>query len=255
MAYPTSSDVSAGQKTYATHYNYLRRDAVYLGQSELDALDLGTFFSRYARNLTLVYAATNRVKIIFDTNRPPRIVIGGCMLNRGTTVYTATGALTGLGAAIYYVIATRSVGSTTFTLSFDASALDSDMQRTIGYIYWDGSNITSIQSYFGNLIGFPEPSYDSGWFAVTTGTVYTKTHGLGAVPRAYALLHSTNSTGSVENVAVITVKPTSVNYYYGNVGFDSSNAYVETSTDASAGVVASVRRLSATGYYRLMVWY
>ena len=110
--------------------------------------------------------------------------------------------------------------------------MDSDTQRTIGYVYWDGSNITSIQSYFGNIVGFPEASYDSGWFAVTTGTVYTKTHGLGAVPKAYSLFHSTNSTGSVENVVVITVKPNAVNYYYGNVGFDSANAYIETSTDA-----------------------
>jgi hypothetical protein len=255
LTYPNSSDVSTGQPTFATHYNYLRKDAVYFGQSVSDSADLVTAFSRYAANLTLMYMATNRVKVYYETNRPPVVMIGGCMLTRTSQTATPIGALTGLSAGIYYVIAVKSTGSTAFSITFDASALDSDTQRTIGYCYWDGSSITSVQSYFGNVIGIPEPSYDSGWFAVTTGTVYTKTHGLGAVPRMYMLFHSTNSTGSVENVVVVTVKPASVNYYYGNIGFDASNAYIETATDTTAGVLASIRRTSATGYYRLMCWY
>ena len=96
MTYPNSSDVVAGQKTFATHYNNLRNDALFFGQAEADAISAGVFFERYAQNLTLVYAATNRVKIIFETNRPPRLVIGGCMLYNTVTKYTTTGALTGL---------------------------------------------------------------------------------------------------------------------------------------------------------------
>lgn len=253
MTYPISADVSAGQPTYASHYNGLRSDALYLGQAYTDSYKLGEFLARYAQSLTLTYLATNKVRCSGSATNPSFIMIGGCMLRAVANKDTPAGAFTG-AAATYYIYAIRTPGSNTFTLSAGLSTVESDTVRTIGTCYWDGANIQQITSYFGDILGAPTPNYDSGWFAVTTGTVYTKVHGLGSVPRAWQLLHSTSSSGTSEQVAVQVVKLTGVNTYYGNIGFTADNAVIETSTDAAVGTLASTRRNSAAGYYRLLCW-
>jgi hypothetical protein len=119
-------------------------------------------------------------------------------------------------------------------------------------VYYDGANISSIVSWYGNLLGFPPPSYDSGWFACANSTTYTKTHGLGSVPKSYLLLHSTASDGTGENVMVLVVNYSST--VRSHIGFDASNAYIQCGTNTGEGTCYSVRRLSASGYYRLLCW-
>lgn len=254
MTYPSSSEVSSGQPTYASHYNNLRADALWCGSNNTEAYPVGEFLARYAANINIQYLATNRLRILYDAYRPPVIMIGGYMLKLTAYKDLPAGSFSG-AAATYYIHANKNAGARGFTLSVNTTPVDSDTSRPIGTCYWDGSSISSITSYFSSLTGMPDPSYDSGWFAVTNGTVYIKTHGLGIVPRMYLLLHSTNSSGSTENVAVKTVKISGQNYYYSPVGFDSTSAYIETGSDAAAGTLCSTRRVSAGGYYRLLVWY
>lgn len=253
MPYPSSSEVSSGQPTYAAHYNNLRADALWCGSNNTESYPIGEFLSRYAANINIQYLATNRLRVPVDPYKPPTIMIGGCMLKLASYKDLPAGSFSG-SAATYYIHANKNAGSRGFTISVNTTPVDSDTSRPIGTCYWDGSSISSITAYFSNLTGMPDPSYDSGWFAVAAGTVYTKTHGLGAVPHMYLLLHSTNSSGSTENAVVTTVKISGQNYYYAPIGFDSTSAYIETGTDATAGVICSTRRVSSSGYYRLQVW-
>lgn len=251
MTYPNSSDVASGQPTASAHYNNLRKDALYLGQSNNDSQPLGDYLSRHAANLTLTYLATNRVRINYTVYNPPAIVIGGCMLRATANIDLSAGSFSG-GAATWYVHAVRGAGSTTFTLMVSTTPTDNDTTRPIGTVYYDGASISSITSWYGNLLGFPPPSYDSGWFACANGGTYTKTHGLGSVPKSYLLLHSTASDGTGENVVALSVNYGST--IRSHVGFDAANAYIQCGNNTGEGTVYSIRRLSAAGYYRLYVW-
>lgn len=251
MPYPNSSEVSAGQPTSSSHYNNLRRDALYFGQSNLDSKAIGEALARYAANLSLSYLATNRLRITYSVYNPPVIVIGGCLCMAAANVELASNSFSG-GAATWYIHAVRNAGATTFTLMVSTTPTDNDTTRPIGSCYYDGVNISSIISWYGNLLGFPPPSYDSGWFACANSTTYTKTHGLGSVPKSYLLLHSTASDGTGENVVVLVVNYSST--IRSHIGFDSANAYIQCGTNTGEGTVYSVRRLSASGYYRLLCW-
>ncbi len=251
MTYPNSSDVAAGQPTASAHYNNLRKDALYFGQLPADSKALGDALARYAANLSLTYLATNRLRITYSVYNPPVIVIGGCLLMAGANIELASGAFSG-GAATWYVHAVRGAGSTTFTLMVSTTPTDNDTTRPIGSVYYDGSTISTITSWYGNLLGFPPPSYDSGWFACAGGITYTKTHGLGSVPKSFILLHSTASDGTGENVVVLSVNHTSIPR--APIGFDSANAYIQTGTNTGESTCYSTHRFSASGYYRLLVW-
>jgi len=250
MTYPNSSNVSAGQPTSASHYNNLRKDALYLGQSSNDSKALGDFFAKHAANLSLVYLATNRVRINYSSYNPPSVVIGGCMLVATATIDLAAGAFSG-GAATWYIHAVRGAGSTTFTLMVSTTPTDNDTNRPIGSCYWDGSTISSITSWYGTAGGFPAPGYDSGWFAVGASATYTKVHGLGAVPKSYILFHSANSDGTGENVIVTITTSVSLKNL---IGFDATNAYIQTLASSTDATCYSSRRTSNTGYYRLLCW-
>ncbi len=252
MTYPLSSDVSAGQPTAAAHYNNLRRDALYFGQAPADSKPAGEFFARYAANLTVSYLATNRLRLAYSAYNPPAIVIGGCLLQAAASVDLAAGCFSG-AAATYYIHAIRAAGSTSFTLSVNTTPTDNDTSRPIGSCYWDGANLSSIQSWYGSSPGLPAPGYDSGWFACAYNTTYTRVHGLGAVPKNHMLLHSASSDGSGENVLVL-VGATTGGGCKSLVGFDASNAYITTDTASSGGCVYSRRRESGAGYYRLLCW-
>lgn len=252
MTYPLSSQVSAGQPTSADHYNNLRKDALYVGQASADSLDLGTFFSRFAENLTIVYLATNRLRVPYNAYSPAAIVIGGCLLKASASVDLPASSFTG-AAATYYIHAVRSAGSTTFTLSVNTTALDNDTSRVIGTCYWDGSVVGSIVPLFGTGSAMPTPGYDSGWFAVVFNASYNKTHGLGAVPKMVMLLHATDSAGATENVVALMGDITGGGVK-ALIGMDSSTAYIITSTGSTGGTCYSTRRTSGAGYYRLLCW-
>ncbi|HWQ45263.1 MAG TPA: hypothetical protein VN376_00270, partial [Longilinea sp.] len=232
MSYPLSSNVSSGQPTEAAHYNNLRADALLLGQAEADSVKLNAFLSRYVRGVKLQYLATNRLRIPFITSDPPTLMISGCMCQAATNVDLPSGLISG-SAATWYVFAQRTAGQTTFTLTVNTSATEGTNQRVIGEFDWDGSDIISIRDYFRSPLA--DPDYDSGWFAVTTGVTYTKAHGLPQQPLLVLIYHSTLANGSDEWVWVGGVVTSTT--FYPPYGVDRTNIYVQTGTNAGAGVL------------------
>jgi hypothetical protein len=247
MAYPLSSDVSAGQPTAAAHYNTLRADALRLGQPQADCVPIGQFLTRFARGIRLVMLAANRLRLPYVTSDPPTLLINGCMCQATANVDLPPAQFSG-AAATWYVFACRAAGSSQFTLAVNTSPVEGADQRIIGEAQWDGANLLSVKDYFAGPIG--DPDYDSGWFSVTTNQTFTKTHSLGQVPRLTLLLHATNSSGTGELVPVLLAQQTSAQPL-SVLGMDPSNLYIQTPT---ADIVHSTRRAVNTGYYRLLAW-
>lgn len=251
MPYPLSSPVSAGQPTAADHYNHLRSDALHLGQAETDAVDLSVFFKRYAAGIRLERLEPNRLRVPYISSNPPTLMVNGFMLQAQSNVDLASGLISG-GAAVWYVFAVRTAGSRTFTLAVNTSSSESPNQRLIGQVYWDGSSLGAINCYFSNTT-LPVADYDSGWFAVTSNTTYTKNHGLGANPRLVVLYHSTDSAGSSEWVQV-TVVANLGTYDAAVLGTTSTSILISTGTSDTCSTVYSNRRGSTGGYYRVFAW-
>lgn len=141
MTYPLSSDVSSGQPTAAGHYNTLRADALRLGQAEADGVTLGTALAQLQHNITLVYLATNRLRVTAASTAPAHLAVDGVLLSTSSNVDLPSGSVPSGAAAAYYVFAVRSAGYTGFTLDINTSPADSTGRRNIGSFYWDGSNI------------------------------------------------------------------------------------------------------------------
>ena len=143
MTYPNSSNVSAGQPTASAHYNHLRSDALFLGKDESNAVTLGKVLSRYEENLKLELLETNRVRVPASLEQPVNLMVSGYMLQATANVDLSSGAAPAGAAAVYYVFAIRSGGSTTFTIDVNTSAAESTDRRLIGSFYWDGSAIVA----------------------------------------------------------------------------------------------------------------
>lgn len=183
MTYPISEEVTPGQPTASAHYNNLRRDALRLGNADVDSLTIAGFLNRHFEHMNLQYLATNRVRVPHSINQPPTLMINGCLLQATASVDLPSNQFTGV-AALWYIFAVRTPGSTTFTLAVNTAAAEATDQRLIGECYWDGENILvpSIKCYFQPVLALSAADYDSGWFAVTTGATYTKNHMLAALP-------------------------------------------------------------------------
>jgi hypothetical protein len=251
MTYPLSSTVSAGQPTAAEHYNNLRKDAINLGQSDSDVVNLGKFLNRYAAGIKLETLATNRVRVPYSATRPPTLMINGCMLQATANVDLPAGLISG-SAATWYIFAVRSEGSSTFTVTTNTSASEATDMRLIGQAYWNGSSLGSIVCYLSNST-LPNADYDSGWFACTYNTIYTHAHGLGSCPRVIVLYHSTDSAGASEWVPVHVVQNGNVSQ--SPISCDSLNVYIQTGVNPDYNATCfSTRRNSLGGYYRLFVW-
>ena len=141
MTYPLSLDVQAGQPTAYQHYNHLRADALRLGNAASDAANLGDLLPRFVWNLHLEYLPVNRVRVPASPGNPVGLVIGGCPVAAAANVDLSQGAAPAGGAAIWYVFAVRSPGSTTFTLDVNTSPVESSTRRVIGSLYFDGSAV------------------------------------------------------------------------------------------------------------------
>ncbi len=250
MTYPLSSQVTAGQPTAADHYNFLRRDALNLGQAETDAVTLGKFFRRFSSGMKLEYLANHRVRVPHSSTNPPTLMVNGFMLQSDGNVDLPVGLISGT-AATWYIFAVRTAGSTSFTLTANTSASEGPDERLIGQAYWTGSALTSILCYMapGSL---PQADYDSGWFSCTYNTVYTKAHGLGTPPRLITLYHSSDSARTSEWVKVTYVQ--SGNYLYEVLGCDSTSIYIQTGSTSENATCYSSRRVSSTGFYRVFAW-
>lgn len=152
MPYPSSSDVSASQPTAAAHYNTLRADALRLGQSAADGLNIGDLLHRHDVNLTLQYLAANRVRVPASTATPVYLVIDGAIVCATANVDLSAGSAPSGAAAWWYVFAKRTAGATTFTLDINTSPTPPSLARRIGRFYWDGSKIQKLQTETENFL-------------------------------------------------------------------------------------------------------
>jgi hypothetical protein len=252
LTYPLSTPVTAGQPTAADHYNNLRLDALTLGQADANTVKLGAFLGKLVLGMKIEALATNRLRVAYDPNNPATVMINGYMLQATANVDLPSAQFSGT-AALWYVFANRSDGSSTFTLSVNTSATPTANQRIIGTAYWDGANVTTVTSTYAGTSGLPPADYDSGWFACAYNTTYTKAHSLSAAPRLVVLLHNTASDGSGESCVVVNAKDGTA-LMYGLVGLDASSIYVKSGSDSAAGTITSTRRVSAAGYYKILAW-
>ncbi len=176
MPYPLSSDVSSGQPTAHQHYNNLRADALRLGQSEVDSATLGALLARFEHGLSLEYLDTNRLRVPASPAAPAVLVINGCMLTAAANVDLSAGSAPSGAAALYYVFAVRSPGSTTFTLDINTSEAESANTRRIGRFFWDGSalvraSITTETAVFSaGLLGYSTPQTCSGRLSLVSAS-------------------------------------------------------------------------------------
>jgi hypothetical protein len=249
MTYPLSFPVTPGQPTAADHYNNLRKDALNLGQTDADVVNLGSFFKRFSLGVKLEYLANNRVRVPYTSTNPPTLMVNGFMLQANAHVDLPAGLISG-PAAIWYIFAVRTPGQNTFTLTANTASNETTDQRLIGQAYWTGSALGSVVSYLA-ASSLPLADYDSGWFSCAPNMVYVKSHGLGVFPRLIRLYHASDSAGTSEWVPVEIVQHNNV--YASPISCDTINVYIQTGLNSNS-TVFSTRRVSAEGYYRVFVW-
>lgn len=142
MTYPLSSDVTAGETTLASQYNNLRADALRLGGDAAGAATLqdllynqrnGIVLSGSETTLTLTASAGNPCAVMIDGL--PAVVKTVLTLEISEAVYSA--------AAVLWVFAAKTAGSTAFTLSVSASSAETTGTRLIGRLFWNGKKIVS----------------------------------------------------------------------------------------------------------------
>ena len=250
MTSPESSDVSSGQPTASAHYNNLRKDAVYLGKTAVQAADLATLLSHFVQNISLEYLSNNRIRLPYDSFNPARIVINGYMLFQSDNIDLAPSQFSGL-AAVWYIFANQLIGSISFGLTVSTSPSVLANQRLIGECYWDGSNVDpgSVRSYYP---GYPPADYDSGWFAVLNNSSYTKSHNFSAYPRNWKLIWSQMPDGSTTNYDVIVV--TDAGIPKSPLRVTPTSFLIKTGDNATSGTLLSTNAVSAAGYYRILAW-
>jgi len=146
--YPASAVVDATMRTLVSHYNNLRKDALYGGADDTTAKALFSALARYADGVVLSYLATDRLRVAYDALRPPTLMIDGYMCQAAADVDLAASSFSG-GAATWYVFANRS--GTTFTLTVNTSLTEAAGQRRIGQLYYDGTNVAQATIHFPRL--------------------------------------------------------------------------------------------------------
>jgi len=197
MTYPSSSEVSAGDATLASHYNNLRSDALFLGQSAEDAVTLALLLERYESRLKIERLSTTRLRVPASETEPVSMIIDGYMVQALVNIDLAEAAVPTGSENTYYIFANRADGSTSFTLSISTSITEAVNQRRIGRCYWDGAKIVkdSIRTEFSiqikNLLYYVEPQICEGRLTVSTG-VSVPSSDVSASANVYFTPHSGN---------------------------------------------------------------
>ncbi len=131
-------------------------------------------------------------------------------------------------------------------LLYDGAEWDEAQRIFIGECVTDGSSVTSVTAYA--LKG----RYDSGWFAVSANTKYSKTHNLGCIPLHIELLGATDSSGA--NCHKVGYYDDGSNTYGGMVWNITTTAF--DINDDTSGFDYPIRygasTSSASGYYRVI---
>ena len=175
MTYPLSSSVSAGDATLASQYNNLRSDALFLGRSADDAVNLLSLLERYESGLTIQRLDTDRLRIPASEAEPVSLMVDGYMVQAVDNVDLAEEDKPTGTEYTFYVFANREDDSTTFTLSVSTASTEGANQRRIGRFHWDGSQIvedsirTEMAVHIKDLLYYVEPQTCEGRLTVSTG--------------------------------------------------------------------------------------
>lgn len=95
--------------------------------------------------------------------------------------------------------------------------------------------------------------YDSGWFAVTYGSVYQKAHGLAGTPRHMVVLWA--SAAQPSDWHVVTTVVNDGGAVRGLAMYPTQEAVrVKTGSNAVNGTIATPIVGSGAGYYRVLAW-
>jgi len=165
-----------------------------------------------------------------------------------------------IGAGKYWVDTSGGASSWVLKVRNDADTGWEDISSS-------GSNATQLQGYNvattaptdGQILTWDnansqwepsesEPDYDSGWFAVSNFSYYTKAHGMGTSPRLMLALFSATSSPSASTVISLTY----LSNYYTAIGADATNMYARTRDYTGYRVDAGT--FSTSGYLRLLAW-
>lgn len=200
MVYPLSEQWSDDDGVKRQNLNRMRADAQYLGkvkklnkdndgEGDPQAVNLGTFLERYIFNCRPELLGTTQIRVPFTADRPPTIMINGFMLQAeadvDSPVYSG-------GADTIYILAIRTVDSTTFTIALRTSPSEGTDERLIGQVAWDSAAFDSNLLITYELEGFGLQHTDAeivkAWVAFTGSTgVILDSHDVTSVVR--------NSTG------------------------------------------------------------
>ena len=175
MSYPNSAAVVAGDATLASQYNYLRSDALLMGQVAADAVTLGLLLERYESRLKIVRSGTDLLLISADASSPVSLMVDGFMVQITGNLLLANDQKPSGVASSFYIFANRAVSSTAFTLSVSTSPTELDNQRRIGRFYWDGAKIikdsvrTELAVLTSELLYMVSPQVCDGRLTLSTG--------------------------------------------------------------------------------------
>ena len=179
MPYPNSTDVNDGQPTSFQQYNRLRKDALFLGNAEINSAPAGAMMSRYSEGLSLEILETDRVRVPASGAAPVGLMIGGVPLQTTVNVDLPLSNRPGGVDKTYYVFAVRTPGLTNFTIAINTSPLETANTRCIGSFWWDGSAIsygsvkTLEQQRLVKMAGGFFPLGAGGRLTLTPGTAVT----------------------------------------------------------------------------------
>ncbi len=109
----------------------------------------------------------------------------------------------------------------------------------------DLSNINKSNALLN--LGFQR--YDSGWFAVSANTTYTKTHGLGTSNIKYIVLIADNSSGTNQRPAVYFFVIGVGGYAWAPFGLNSTTISLHTYSTVGLSILGTD---VTSGYYRIL---
>ncbi len=217
--------------------------------------------SNYRRGASLTYASASTITVgigeVVCSNSD-----GSVRKFRANTTATTVGwgdIDTGAeaGSTTYYIYAVSDSDANTFTcsISTNSSAPSSKTYyKKLGSFYNDGSsNITNITN--DDSVKLSDKVYDSGWFAVSTGTAYIKTHNLGTSKIITNLYYSASSDGS-NAIDVTFYSDNLVGNYGGSItAITPTQLTINTGNyDVVLYSTASSYAVASSGYYRIVAY-
>lgn len=245
-----------------------------LGTSNVSDIDTNSFqkvidpvdrlVSNYREGLAITYASASSLSVAAGEVTVSNSAGTIRLFVKTTTATTVTFSDIDTGAEassttyyVYAIAASASTDTATFKISTSSSAPTGvTYYKKLGS-FTNNSSSDIAKSSVSNDNDFNYAAYDSGWFAVSTATTYTKTHGLGTTNVLTTLYFSESSDGS--NMAILGGGPDSNSGTEGQINVSSlSTTSIGIRTSSGTYIVdikdgsGTTRQLSS-GYARIIM--